>query len=406
MTGPSATTEAHIAALVKSLGVQQTLTRGVLLVDDELANVKVLRSFLDDSYVVHEATCGKDALALAEAHPLDLVITDQRMEGMSGVELLERLKVLKPDVAGIVLTGYADTTAMMSAINRAAVFRFLKKPWEPEDILEAIARASEHVSQQRTIQQLVGLLAHRTDELGRSLDELKTSQCQLLHLERLGTMGQLAAGITHDVRNVMVSLRAVEWEIQQSKATPPELLETVQVGMGGLDNLVRTLDALHSFARGGAAGLRLRPCAPGTVVNDAIAIARMDGAFKSRQVDVRVEASLPLLSADQQKLTQVMVNLVRNALQATRERDHISVEASAPESGSVVLSVEDTGPGIAPELRERLFQPFASSKGEGGLGMGLYMARLIVESHRGNIHCSEGSKGGARFMITLPAQAA
>jgi two-component system sensor kinase FixL len=154
------------------------------------------------------------------------------------------------------------------------------------------------------------------------------------------------------------------------------------------------------------AELRLRPCAPGTVVSDAIAIARMDRAFKSRTVDVRVAPSLPLLSADQQKLTQVMVNLVRNALQATRERDHITVEASAPSADRVLLAVEDDGPGIAPELRDRLFQPFASSKGEGGLGMGLYMARLIVESHRGNIHCAEGTKGGARFMVTLPAQTA
>ena len=399
-------TIADIAALVTSLGVSETLSGGVLLVDDELSNVKVLASFLEDRYTVHEASSGKEALAIAESTPLDVVVTDQRMDGMSGVELLERLRVTHPDVAGIVLSGYADTSALMSAINRAAVFRFLRKPWEPEDVLEAIARASDHVRQQRTIQRLVGLLARRTDELGQSLADLRGSQHQILHLDRLGTMGQLAAGITHDVRNVLVSLRAVEWEIEQSKTTPKELLETVQVGLGGLDNLVRTMDTLHSFARGGAAELKLRPCAPSMVVKDAIAIARMDHAFRERQVDVRVAPELPIVRADPQKLTQVMVNLVRNALQATRHRDHIRVEAAALSSGEVVLSVEDDGPGIAPELRGRLFEPFSSSKGEAGLGMGLYMARMIVESHHGQISFTEGANGGARFQVTLPVAAA
>ena len=399
-------TIADIAALVTSLGVSETLSGGVLLVDDELSNVKVLASFLEDRYTVHEASSGKEALAIAESTPLDVVVTDQRMDGMSGVELLERLRVTHPDVAGIVLSGYADTSALMSAINRAAVFRFLRKPWEPEDVLEAIARASDHVRQQRTIQRLVGLLARRTDELGQSLADLRGSQHQILHLDRLGTMGQLAAGITHDVRNVLVSLRAVEWEIQQSQGTPPELLETVQVGLGGLDNLVMTMDTLHAFARGGAAELKLRPCAPSMVVKDAIAITRMHHAFRERRVEVCVAPQLPIVRADQQKLTQVLVNLVRNALQATQQRDHIRVEASALGGGQVVLSVEDDGPGIAPELRARLFEPFSSSKGEAGLGMGLYMARMIVESHHGQISFTEGAHGGARFQVTLPVAAA
>src|SRR5262249_32461394 len=160
------------------------------------------------------------------------------------------------------------------------------------------------------------------------------------------------------------------------KETPRELLETVQIGLGGLDNLLRTLDTLHAFARGGATDLRLSPCAPASVVQDAIAIARMDRNFRSRKVDVRIQPRLPMVSADQQKLTQVVVNLVRNALQATREKDHILVEARAP-GNEVVLAVEDDGPGIAPEVRAHLFEPFSSSKGVEGLGMGLYMARLI-----------------------------
>ena len=124
----------EIAALVERLGVETQRTGGVLLVDDEEFNLKVLRSFLDDAWHVHEAISGAQALAVADGVPLDVIVADQRMPGMSGVDLLEEFRRRLPDVAGIVLTGYADMQVLESAINRANVFRFLRKPWEPNDV--------------------------------------------------------------------------------------------------------------------------------------------------------------------------------------------------------------------------------------------------------------------------------
>ena len=128
----------EIAALVARWGVESQRTGGVLLVDDEEFNLKVLRSFLDEAWRVHEATSGAQALEIAADVPLDVIVTDQRMPGMSGVDLLEEFRRRRPDVAGIVLTGYADMQVLESAINRANVFRFLRKPWEPSDVLQAV----------------------------------------------------------------------------------------------------------------------------------------------------------------------------------------------------------------------------------------------------------------------------
>jgi signal transduction histidine kinase len=394
-----------IAALVERFGVGSQRTGGVLLVDDELLNLKVLRGFLDDRFTVHEATSGEEALARALELPLDVVVADQRMPGMSGVELLAALRGRRPDVAGIVLTAYADLETMESAINRASVFRFMRKPWEPAEIVAAIEGASAHVEQRRTIERLVELLAGRTEELRASLEDLRAQQQLVLHLERLGTVGRLSSGVTHDLKNVIVALRAAEWDAAQA-AISPAVREVFTLGLGAIDNLLRTLQTLHDFARNGSLVLELDTVDPAAVVADALAIARMDLAFRMRRVQCEIAPGLPPLRADRQKLTQVVVNLVRNALHATASGASIRISARARDDGQVEIVVEDDGPGIPGELRDRLFQPFVSSKADQGLGMGLYMARLVVESHDGRIDVSEGARGGARFEVVLPPRGA
>src|SRR5205085_5360414 len=110
-----------LRTLIALHGVGETRSGGILIVDDERPNLTVLRNFLESGYRVHEAQSGPEALEIAKGVDLDVVIADQRMPEMSGVELLEHLRELKPDVAGIVLTGYTDPPALISAINRARV---------------------------------------------------------------------------------------------------------------------------------------------------------------------------------------------------------------------------------------------------------------------------------------------
>jgi signal transduction histidine kinase len=397
------TQDSEIAALVERLGVGSPLTGALLLVDDEQLNLRVLRGFLEDRWKVHEAGSGAEALALAAQVPLDVVVADHRMPGMTGVELLEALRQRRPDLAGIVLTGHADMTALESAINRANAFRFLRKPWEPAEIIQAIEQACAHVAQRRTIERLVSLLAQRSEALHASLEELRAQQQALLHLERLGTIGRLASGVTHDLRNVMIGLRTVEWQMEQSTESPA-LRELLGLGLRGVDNLLKTLQTLHEFSRTGSLELKLEPVDVGEVVTDAVTISRMDPSYAGRDVRCTLPAGLPRARVDRQKLTQVLVNLLLNGLQATPPNTVVWVGARAVD-GTIELAVQDAGPGIAPELRERLFQPFVSGKGDGGLGMGLYMARLIVESHRGRIGVRDDPQGGACFEVVLPAMA-
>jgi signal transduction histidine kinase len=390
-----------IAVLADRLGLTSQRTRGVLIVDDEEMNLRVLRGFLEDAWQVHEATSGAQALEIAAKVPLDVVIADQRMPGMTGVEMLVELRRRRPDLLGIILTAYADMPSMESAINRANVFRFLRKPFEPADILQALEQASADVVQRRTIEKLVELLARRSEELRGSLDELQAQQEMLLHLERLGTIGKLTAGVTHDLRNLMVAFRAAEWEMEKA-TVPPELREIVALGLAGAENMVRTLGTLNEFSRTGKVELDMQPIDAAAIVKDALALVSMDPTFKLHRVSSDLKPDLPRVRGDHQKLTQVIVNLLRNALHATKPGDRVVVSAEA-RAGGVAFAVEDEGTGVPAEIREKLFEPFTSSKRDKGSGLGLYMARLIVVSHRGTIALVDRPRG-ARFEVVLPAE--
>jgi two-component system NtrC family sensor kinase len=395
--------EREIATLVARFGMGNQLNGGLLLVDDEPNNLVVLRGFLEDEerWQVHSAASGDEALAIAEKVPLDVVVTDHRMPGMTGVDLLERLRRLRPDVAGIVLTGYADMDALEAAINRANAFRFLKKPWEPADILDAIRQACNHVSHRRIIERLVSLLSERGEMLRSSFDELKRQQEAMLHLERIGTLGRLASGVTHDLGNMVASLREAEFQLSQHSAAP-ELRETFTLGLAHVERILATLKTLQDYAHAGKLEIERAPAEPADVVRDAVTISRMDLHFRLRRLVMDVDPGLPSLQADRLKLSQALVNLIQNAVQATDGDATVRISARRVDGDAVELAVEDDGPGVDPGLRPRLFQPFAAGKDAPGLGMGLYMARLIAESHGGSIRLADRAGRGTRFELLVP----
>lgn len=391
-----------LQSLLEEYDVSGLLSRNVLIVDDEAPNLAVLSSFLESAYTVYEATSGDEALTMARQNPIDVVISDQRMPGMTGVELLQQMHDEGMDVPGIILTGYTDTPALIAAINDAHVFRFLRKPWQPEDVLAAVAAASDTIMYQRAARKLLDLLSKRSVELQRTLNELQATQQSLLQMDRLVTTGRLAAGITHDLRNAMSSLVMIEYEVA-AKLRDPVLIETIAVGLAGLRNLLDALETMHQFAKAKRLAMTMEYFDPSRVVRDALTVMRMDLNFRTREVDVQAEPDvLPLIMGDRQKLVQVLVNLLRNATQATRSGQKLWVAMDLTADGRIRFAVDDEGPGIAPEVRDRLFDAFASTKNEGGMGMGLYMSRLIAQHHSGELHGLDRQGGGARFEMTIP----
>lgn len=389
-----------LAALAARHGIGETLTRQVLVVDDDTGNLDVLRAFLEADYVVHEAHSAELALRLLREVRFDVIVADQRMPGMTGIELLTVVHNEAPDIAGILLTAFTDTPVLVDAINRARVFRHLHKPWEPEDLLGAVAQASAMVQQRRLNAQLIAKLAAKSDELKAAIDELRATQERMLHLERLGTLGRLTAGITHDLRNTLGGLTLIE-SLFEAQQVSPRLMAPLRVGVSATRNLMSTLSTLHQFAAGGLS-LHVEPVDVGEVVQDAVILAGLEMEQRRSRCEVQIQADLPRVSCDRARLLQVLVNLLRNAMQSTDAPQTILVEASATGS-AVAIAVQDQGPGVATEIATRLFDPFESTKGPQGLGMGLYMCRLIMEQHGGTIRSVPPTPPGtgARFVIEL-----
>jgi signal transduction histidine kinase len=386
--------------LVAVYEVGELLTERLLVVDDEPLNCEVVAGLLEDDYTVLQAGSAEEALEIVASTPLDLIITDQRMPGLTGVELLEGVRETHPDLVGIVLTAYTDTPAIIAAVNRAGAFRFITKPWQADHLMLAVREACELVYQRRAIRRLVELLAERNEALAGAMRELQGAQQRMLHLERLSTIGRLTAGISHELRNLLTALSLLKTDARLA-SDPAELAETVDVVEACVQNLMATLQTMNQFARAGRVDVLATPVAPRDIVGDAVAVMRMDTAYRRRRTEVQVEPGLAPVNGDRQRLTQVLVNLIRNALQATQDGALVRIEAEQTSEGRLVLSVEDDGPGVPAEVKDRLFEPFVSSKGAEGMGMGLYMARLIVESHRGAIRFVERERGGTRVEVLL-----
>lgn len=385
--------------------VAETLSGVVLVVDDEAPNLVLLEDFLDGDYTVLTAHSGAEALELIESRDIDVVVSDHRMPGMTGVELLTEIHARRPDVAGILLTAFTDTPVLISAINQARVFRHMRKPWQPEEILEAVAAASRQVHQGRLNKKLLELLARRTEDLAGALEHLREAQQQMLHLERLGTMGKLTAGVTHDLRSLIQYLVQIEDALPMHRA-PRELSDALRVGVAGMRNLMSSLGTINQYASDGALRMHFEEVHPAEVARDAEAVLKLDLNVRERSFEVVLHDPLPVLRADRQKLVQVVVNFVRNAVQATGVRQRVVLSVASEADGTVVFAVDDEGAGVPVAMRDRLFEPFATDRAEKGMGMGLYMARLIAESHRGVVRAAESALGGARFELRLksPAQ--
>jgi signal transduction histidine kinase len=247
-------------------------------------------------------------------------------------------------------------------------------------------------------------LRRKIDEVEAATAQLKQAQADLLRSERLASVGRLAAGLAHEIGNPISALIGLQDLLLTGELEPSEQRDFLLRMRAETERIHTILRDLLQFARPSA--LRDREAIePGDVaraVSDTRALLLPQKKLQDVEVITAVSDALPPVALGREQLVQLLLNLVLNAADAVGSGGHIRISAEARADG-VVLTVEDDGPGIDPELRDRLFEPFATTKEPGkGTGLGLAVCRGLVEAVGGSISLDETYVAGARFVLGLP----
>jgi signal transduction histidine kinase len=240
--------------------------------------------------------------------------------------------------------------------------------------------------------------------LQETLSHLKEAQLQLLEQERLSALGQVAADIAHEIRNPLVAIGGFARRLVERATGDPSSARYSRIIMDETARLERILDDVLLYTR--QKNLNLKPLDLNALAEEVISLSEPLLTARNISIERNYDPSLPPVSADRDQLHQVLVNITLNAEQAMGEGGRLTVKTfSDVEDGRpwVCVSITDTGPGIEPALKERIFDPFFSTKPIGeGTGLGLSICKKIVEDHGGSIHVDSTPGQGATFTVRLP----
>src|SRR5215470_11292261 len=239
----------------------------------------------------------------------------------------------------------------------------------------------------------------RDDEIGvaeRALAGLQETVRQALrHSARLAALGTAVTKINHDLRNILSTARLMSDSLAGSEA--PEVKRAVPRLLNAIDRAVALCSGTLNFTREGAPPLRLQRFLLASMVEELADLLELKGGDRPLLLD-RVPPDLAV-EADREQLHRVLMNLLRNAMEAGARSMTISAEA---ENGEIAIEMRDDGPGLPPKARANLFLPFAGSARPGGTGLGLAIAREILRAHGGDIVLSESTQHGTLFRLSLP----
>ena len=396
----------------------------LLIVDDEDGPRQSLRLIFKDDYEILMATDGPTAVELAQKNKIDVAVLDIRMAGMSGIEVLERLKYVNPSIEAVMMTAYETTDTMRQALRLRAC-DYLNKPFDVSTMRAAVATAM----QRRTLESEIHTNAEKLQEL---LEEL---QSQKIEEQMATTRGEIYASIIHDINGPLTVISGFIQLMNQRIGNATRLeVEDLEFIRERLKTITRQVTNCIEISRRYLSFLRRQSDdTPRVGVNQLLAdlghLIRVHPSLQNNQFAVHPLAEDIAVRMNGTDVIQVLLNLTVNAFQCTSRAHAVDIEArilpqaldladfkdgsqdrllnvecfdnSAP---LLMVAVRDNGPGIPPVTLPKIFEArFSTKAANQGTGLGLNIVLRLIKEARGALHVHTQVGKGTTFSVYLPA---
>lgn len=374
------------------------MSNEILLVDDEEGIRNVLGITLADSgYEVLTAASGEEALSLFRSHGPSLILTDIKMPGMGGIELLKKIKAESEDAEVIMITGHGDMELAVKSLQCEAA-DFITKPINDQALEVALKRAQERIEMKRKLREY-------TESLERMVEE-KTRE--LLAAERLASIGQTVATVAHSIKNIIGGLKGGMFVLEKGfelgkKEYVDEGWRMTRTNVDKIKNLA--LDLLN-YAK--EREPHLAPGDPNEPLREIIQLMSSKAEEACVNLTLSTSNDQTPVWMDSEAIHCCLLNLVTNALDActdiecTAESKSVVLASRKAEGWAVEYRVSDNGCGMDAETRSKILRGFYSTKGSKGTGLGVMIAQKIVAEHGGILEVESEKGKGTTFVIRLP----
>ncbi len=390
----------------------------ILLVDDEVGCLSLLENVLSRLGFsnLRKLVNAQQILPEFDRYQPDLLITDLAMPALPGVELVKRIRAHLPDdefLPVLVLTGNTDPRVKRQALLAGAT-DLLFKPFDASELQMRIHNLLQMRLQRLEIQNQNSLLelkvAERTAELKQALTDLKDSQQQAVQQERFRAFGEMAGGVVHDFNNSLMSIIGYSELLLEDPSLmrdPAAVQNTLQtINTAGRD-AAQVIARLRDFYRPREATDVFAPVEVNHLLEEIVPLTRPKWQNQALQTGRSIQVILELTKVapvfgNAAELREVLTNLIFNAVDAMPVGGVIALR-SRNVGDLVEMEVADSGAGMTEEVRRRCLEPFFSTKGEAGTGLGLSVSAGIIRRHDGTINIDHAPSGGTVFRIRLPA---
>ncbi len=366
----------------------------LLLVDDETDFRAPLKKRLGKrGFIILEAGNGDECQKVMADAPVDVVVLDVKMPGMSGIEVLEWIRENYQNTEVILLTGHASASDGVEGIKKGA-FDYLTKPVEFEHLVQKIGQAVEK--------------RRREQEKKQEAEFKARMEQQMITTERLASLGTLSTGIAHEIDNPLAIIKeSAEYmrillnkEEHAQLPRKPDFENAIGKIETAIERAKRITHQLLGFVRKPETFFTQTDLK--VLVAETVEFAGKEAENKGIKIVRDVEKANGVIWSDPYEIRQVLFNLLTNAIAAVGSDGTITVSLKDTDS-RVMFSVEDTGEGIPKENLEKIFEPFFTTKPPGkGTGLGLYVTCGIINRLGGKIDITSRVGKGTRFSVTLP----